>query len=74
MACKCCRSAYQGTFPAEINAHFPGFEGLEKPTVWLFPSLLVCLDCGFTEFTIPSTQLQKLSDPDFFVQSRKAAA
>ena len=74
MACKCCMSPNQATFPAEMNVHFPGFEGLNRATVWVFPSLLVCLDCGFTEFTIPRTQIQELSDSDFLAQSKKAAA
>jgi len=50
MACRSCESLNQATFPAEINIHFPGIENLTKPTVWAFPTLLVCLDCGFAEF------------------------
>jgi hypothetical protein len=74
MACTRCQSDNQEMFPAEINAHFPGFEGLSKPTVWIFPRLLVCLDCGLTEFTIPGTQLQQLSGTDCVPQSKRAAA
>ena len=40
----------KGEFPAEINIHFPGMENLKQPTVFVFPTLLICLDCGFTEF------------------------
>ena len=36
-----------------IAIHFPGLKGLDKPVVWVFPKLLVCLNCGFTEFVVP---------------------
>jgi hypothetical protein len=62
--CSSCQSANQGTFNGEIAIHFPGLEGLDKPIVWVFPKLLVCLNCGFTEFTIPETELRELAKID----------
>jgi hypothetical protein len=59
MACKC-SSDHQSTFSMEMNIHFPGREGLDKPTVWVFPKVLVCLDCGFAEFAIPKNDLHAL--------------
>jgi hypothetical protein len=44
-------------FTSEIAVHFPGLQNVDKPTVFVFPKLLVCLDCGFTEFAIPETEL-----------------
>jgi hypothetical protein len=35
-------------------------KGLNKPIVWTFPKLAVCLECGFTEFTIPAQELSVL--------------
>lgn len=35
-------------------------EGLDKPMVWVFPELIVCLDCGATNFFIPEAQLREL--------------
>jgi hypothetical protein len=61
MICKACQSTHQGEFQAEINIHFSGKENLDKPTVWVFPKLLICLDCGFTEFRIPKPQLEPLA-------------
>ena len=55
--CRSCQSANQSTFNGEIAIHFPGLEGLDKPIVWVFPKLLVCLNCGFTEFAIPEKEL-----------------
>jgi hypothetical protein len=41
--------------------HFPGLKDLEKPLVWVFPELLVCLKCGTAEFEIPEGQLRYLA-------------
>ena len=55
--CKSCQSSNQSTFNGEIAIHFSGLEGLNKPIVWVFPKVLVCLNCGFTEFAIPEKEL-----------------
>jgi hypothetical protein len=60
MACRSCRSEHQTEFGAEINIHFPGRKGLDKPAVLVFPKLVVCLDCGFTELTLAETELRLL--------------
>jgi hypothetical protein len=62
MTCKSCESKGQTEFGSEINIHFPGREGLDKPAVLVFPKLVVCLDCGFTHFTIPETELALLAE------------
>ena len=62
--CRLCQSANQSTFNGEIAIHFPGRKGLEKPIVWVFPKLLVCLNCGFTEFTVPEAELRRLVEGD----------
>ena len=64
MACKSCQSEYQRNLNGEIAIHFPGLQGLDKPIVWVFPKLLVCLQCGFTEFEIPGTELRQLAESD----------
>jgi len=60
MKCLSCHSTNRSVFPAELNIHFPGVEGLQRPTVWAFAQLLVCLDCGFTQFTVSNDQLREL--------------
>jgi hypothetical protein len=60
MTCKRCASDKQSVFNGEIAIHFCGLEGLDKPIVWVFPKLVVCLHCGFTEFTVPERELQVL--------------
>jgi len=58
--CASCHSTKQKTFTAEVAIHFPGLEGLDKPIVWIFPDLLVCIDCGRIEFTVPERELKVL--------------
>jgi hypothetical protein len=60
MICKGCHSEKQSVFNGEIAIHFPALEGLDKPIVWVFPKLMVCLHCGFTEFAVPERELQVL--------------
>lgn len=62
MSCSVCHSTHQCQFPAEMNIHFPGVEGLSKRTVLAFPELLVCLECGSTELTLMPDEVQKLVD------------
>jgi hypothetical protein len=64
MSCKSCKSQNQRNLSAEVAIHFPGLKGLDKPIVWVFPKVLVCLDCRFTEFGIPETELRRLQEID----------
>jgi hypothetical protein len=60
--CKACGKHNQTDFNAEINVHFPGLKNLDKPGVLVFPKLLLCLDCGFTEFTLSESELLLLDE------------
>jgi hypothetical protein len=61
LTCKSCTSDKQSKFTAEIAIHFPGLKGLEKPIVWVFPEVLVCLNCGKAEFAVPESELRALA-------------
>ena len=61
MSCLLCASANQGEFGTEILVHFHGLNHLDKPPVWVFPKLSVCLDCGFSRFTTPERELAILA-------------
>jgi hypothetical protein len=56
--CPSCGSVNQSRFSTEMAIHFPGLKNVNKPTVWVFPEVLVCLDCGVSEFTVPETELR----------------
>jgi len=60
VACKACCSENHREFDAEVDVHLSGLKNLLKPLVFVFPRLLVCMDCGFTEFAIPETELSVL--------------
>jgi hypothetical protein len=57
MVCPSCRSVKQAEFTAEMIIHSPGLKNIDRPGFWLFPELLVCLDCGFCRFTVSETEL-----------------
>jgi len=61
MPCSSCLSNNQAEFPAEINIHFPGSDSFTKPTVWVFPKVVVCLDCGCSRFITPENELARLA-------------
>jgi hypothetical protein len=58
MTCRLCGSKSQEEYGAEINIHIP--TGGDKAAVLLFPKLVVCLDCGVAEFTVPEAELRQL--------------
>ena len=73
MSCHSCRSGHVLEYPAEVNIYFPGMKGLSIPTVWVFPKLLVCLDCGAAEFLIPDEERKVLIDRDYRDSADEAA-
>ncbi len=64
MPCKSCGSFNQKKFSAEMGIHFLGLENIDKPTVWVFPEVMVCLDCGMAEFSVPKAELRQLDQSD----------
>jgi hypothetical protein len=51
MSCQLCGSGNETELAAEMIIHFSGLRNLDKPGVWVFSKLLVCLDCGCSHFT-----------------------
>jgi hypothetical protein len=60
MPCKSCESANQKKFIGEMGIRSPGLKNIDKPTVWVFPQLIVCLDCGTSELVVPENELGEL--------------
>ena len=64
MSCKSCGSVSQKKFTAEMGIHFLGLEDIDKPVVWVFPEVVVCLACGTAEFAVPEAELRQLTKGD----------
>ena len=64
MTCKSCGSEKQDKFGAEVAIHL----SINKPLVFIFPELLVCLYCGKAElaegFVVPQDELRLLAKRD----------
>ena len=60
MRCKSCGSVNQRKFIGEMGIRSPGLKNIDKPTVCVFPQLIVCLDCGKAEFMVPENELGEL--------------
>ena len=61
MPCKSCGSVNQSKFTGEMGLHFPGLKNIDRPVVLVFPEIVVCLNCGTAEFSVPETQLRLLA-------------
>ena len=59
MSCKSCSSSNLRKFPTEIAIHL---KDIDRPHVFVFPEILVCLNCGFTELVIEENSLKKLAE------------
>lgn len=62
MPCIDCASDNEVEFSAEIMIHFSGLRNIDRPGVLVYPTVLVCLDCGSTRFNIPENELPHLAD------------
>jgi hypothetical protein len=44
--------------------HSPGLKNIDKPIVWVFPEVVICLNCGSAEFVVPEAELRQLAEGD----------
>ena len=62
MSCTRCLSLHQTELNSEINLHFRGLPNLGEPGIFVFPKILVCLDCGLSEFVIEKRELAQIGE------------
>lgn len=60
MACRVCNSENLQKLEGELTASLPSLKDLKVSPIYVCQSVLVCLDCGFTELVIPTTKLLSL--------------
>jgi hypothetical protein len=59
-----CGSVNQRKFSAKMRIHFPGLKNIDRPVVWVFPELVVRLNCDSAEFAVPEAELRVLVKGD----------
>ncbi len=57
MLCPKCQSAALSLIPAEVRLYRNSPRTLSHPPMTPSPDILVCLDCGWSEFSIPRSWL-----------------
>jgi hypothetical protein len=62
MACKACNSENLQRLDGEFTASLPTLKDLKVPPLYVCQRVLVCLDCGFTELVIPTSELRSLKN------------
>lgn len=64
MFCTSCGSFNLDKFIAEMGIRRSGLKNLDRSVVWVFPQIIVCLDCGKAEFVVPKPELRGLARDD----------
>jgi DNA-directed RNA polymerase subunit RPC12/RpoP len=62
LQCSSCGSKNLKKFESELAIHFPGLKNIDKRHVWVFPVLVVCLDCRLVHFTMSESELRQLAE------------
>jgi hypothetical protein len=57
MTCPKCQSSFLSVIPAEIRLYRNCHRTLSHPPMTPSPDIMVCLDCGWSEFSIPRSWL-----------------
>jgi hypothetical protein len=63
MKCASCGSDDQAEFPAEMSIHLR--RSPRQPGTLVFQTVLICMDCGFSQFIVPDAELRELAHDKF---------
>jgi len=74
MHCTLCQSANLAEFTAEMMIHFGGLKNINHPGIPAFPKVSVCLDCGYSGFTVQANQLALLGSRTVAKDAKTALA
>jgi hypothetical protein len=58
--CNSCASDNLAEFDSEMNIHFSGVRSLDKPSIFAFPKIMICLNCGSLRSTLSAEELRIL--------------
>jgi len=73
MSCPSCQTQSRNEYKSEIAVHFSGRENLNKPHVFLFPTILICMNCGFAEFRVEEKDLRELATRSTLARTDRAS-
>ena len=59
-SCISCGSTNLSKLSGEVALHFCGLRNIDKPAVFVFPEIVVCLDCSASNFAMPQPELRRL--------------
>jgi hypothetical protein len=60
MSCKKCASSSQRSFKSEMSIAFREHENVNRAPVYICQDILVCVDCGYIELSLPPAKLEQL--------------
>jgi len=59
MKCASCGSDDQAEFPTEMSIHLR--RSPRQPGTLVIQTVRICMDCGFSQFTVPDAELRELA-------------
>jgi hypothetical protein len=62
MHCALCQSANLAEFNTEMMIHFSGQKNIDHPGILAFPKVLICLNCGSSQFAVLENDLTLLAN------------
>jgi hypothetical protein len=74
LRCRVCGSENVQKLRGEIAMRVPGLKNIDMPIVWVFPDILVCLDCCRAEFAVPEDELRILAKREAATERPRPAA
>ena len=61
MACTGCLSHNQVEMNTEINIHYSSVAYPGNPGIFVFPTVMICLDCGVSQFIVGEDELAEIA-------------
>jgi hypothetical protein len=60
MPCRACKSENLQHFEGELTASLSDPKGVSIPPIYVCQSVFICLECGFAELIVPTSELHAL--------------
>ena len=57
MQCRSCKSENLQKFDGELTASLPDLKSVKVPPIYACLGVVICLDCGVAELTVPTKEL-----------------